>query len=215
MKGMSMTESLDTLTGLRERKWFDGALREAIDGSDGVALAFIDLDYFKEVNDTYGHRAGDEVLRTIAVVLNTAAPGMAFRIGGDEFGILLRDTTLEQAFLRMEAIRLQIAALPLPELPSKHRVAATIGVAQYPRDAKDSRELHSATDAALASAKESGRNQVCLPPSEKMVMKSCYYPESTLRKLKALAERLQRKESQLLREALEDILRKYDPPGAD
>jgi diguanylate cyclase len=67
-------------------------------------------------------------------------------------------------------------------------------------------------DAALTAAKESGRNQVALPPNEEMVMKSCYYTGAGVRKLRALAERLNRKESTLLREALDDLLRKYDQP---
>ncbi len=91
-------------------------------------------------------------------------------------------------------------------------VQKTIGVAQYPRDAKDARGLLQAADAALATAKESGRNQVALPPNEEMVMKSCYYPASSMRKLRALAERLGRKDSPLLREALDDLFRKYDIP---
>ena len=86
----------------------------------------------------------------------------------------------------------------------------TAGVAQYPRDARDVQGVLKAADAALLSAKESGRNCVGLPPNEEMVMKSCYYPASSVRKLKALAERLYRKESLLLREALNDLLRKYD-----
>jgi plasmid stabilization system protein ParE len=92
-------------------------------------------------------------------------------------------------------------------------VTLTIGVAQHPRDAKDARDLIAAANAALAAAKEAGRNQVALPPTEDMVMKSCYYPAGSLRKLKILAERLSRKESRLLREALDDLLRKYDAPG--
>jgi hypothetical protein len=83
-------------------------------------------------------------------------------------------------------------------------------VAHFPRDARDARSLRAAASAALQAAKETGRNQVGLPPNEEMVMKSCYYPTSGIRKLKALAERLGRKESPLLREALEDLIRKYD-----
>jgi len=95
---------------------------------------------------------------------------------------------------------------------NQRNLMVTIGVAQYPRDAKDARGLLQAADAALATAKESGRNQVALPPNEEMVMKSCYYPASSMRRLRALAERLGRKDSPLLREALDDLFRKYDVP---
>lgn len=209
-----MTEVHDQLTGLRNRSSFESSLREATVDAEGIALALIDLDHFKEINDTYGHAVGDQVLKRIAELLGVAAPGNAFRTGGDEFALILSDTTLEQAFLKMEALRQRALELDLPRLPSGQRITITIGVAQHPRDAGDARELLSAASAALVSAKESGRDQVCLPPSEKMVMKSCYYPASTLRKLQALAKQLDRKESRLLREALDDLLRKYDAPGA-
>jgi hypothetical protein len=123
----------------------------------------------------------------------------------------------------MEHIRARVEAAQLPKLPEPHhsglasqeqrQITITVGVAQYPRDAKDLRGLMSAASAALLSAKENNRNQVALPPNEEMVMKSCYYPASSLRKLKVLAERLNRKESRLLREALEDLFRKYKTPG--
>ena len=70
--------------------------------------------------------------------------------------------------------------------------------------------LLNAADAALLSAKEGGRDQVALPSNEEMVLKSCYYPSAGLKKLKALAERQGQRESYLLREALTDLLRKYD-----
>jgi len=112
----------------------------------------------------------------------------------------------------METLRATVESSPRFELPDQRNLMVTIGVAQYPRDAKDARSLLQAADAALATAKESGRNQVALPPNEEMVMKSCYYPASSMRKLRALAERLGRKDSPLLREALDDLFRKYDIP---
>ncbi|MEP7188536.1 MAG: diguanylate cyclase, partial [Roseiflexaceae bacterium] len=120
--------------------------------------------------------------------------------------------SLEQAFLQMETLRASVESSVRFELPDQRNLMVTIGVAQYPRDAKDTRSLLQAADAALATAKESGRNQVALPPNEEMVMKSCYYPASSMRKLRALAERLGRKDSPLLREALDDLFRKHDVP---
>ncbi len=206
---------IDTLTGLKDRTSFEVALTQAFTDADSVALALADLDGFHEINMTYGHAVGDEVLRQVAGVLSAALPDQVYRLGGDEFALLMPETSLEKAFLRMELLRTQVLAIDIPQLPSGHRLTITIGVAQHPRDAKDARSLSAAAGAAQASAKESGRNQVGLPPTEEsMVMKSCYYSASSLAKLKSLAEKLRRKESQLLREALSDILRKYDTPGA-
>jgi diguanylate cyclase (GGDEF)-like protein len=185
-----------------------------VDASDGLALALIDVDYFKDVNDTFGHAVGDAVLTSIAGQIAAVVSEHAYRIGGDEFALLLPNTTLEQAFLRMESLRQAVQSSAPGAVPDARAMTVTIGVAQHPRDAKDGRELVSAAESALANAKENGRNQVSLAPNEEMVMKTCYYAGSSVRKLKILAERLGRKESRLLREALDDLLRKYDQPGA-
>lgn len=202
-----MSTTTDELTGLRTRIAFEAALKEALAGADGVALALIDLDHFKEINDRQGYEAGDAVLRGVAALLAEAS-GQAFRLGGDEFALIMPDTALEAAFLRLEALRarVQAAGLGLSDGP----LTVKIGVAHHPRDAKDYRGLLSAADAALQAAREVGRNTVSLPPNEEMVMKSCYYPATSLRRLKALAEKLKRSESRLLREALEDLFRKHD-----
>jgi len=207
------TGGQDTLTGLRTRAALDEALQQLVSrATDSVALATLDLDYFMAINDRHGQQIGDEVLRCLAAVLEAEAPGHAFRLSGDEFALLLPGTSLEQAFLKMEALRATVErALRTQDLPlEENPLTITVGVAQYPRDAKDASGLVKAAEAALMGAKEGGRNTVGLPPSEEMVMKSCYYPCASVRKLKALAERLGRKESHLLREALVDLVRKYD-----
>ncbi|GKU76353.1 hypothetical protein L3i20_v207500 [Paenibacillus sp. L3-i20] len=166
-----------------------------------------------ELNDTYGHEVGDRALVAISEVLQEQFPGQAYRISGDEFAIALSGISLEQAFLRMEGLRQHISEsqhrFRTGELSSRE-FTATIGVAQYPRDAKDAAALRRSADAALENAKENGRNQVSLPPNEEMIMKSCYYPSSMVRRLKTLAEKLKKKESVLLREALSDLLHKQD-----
>jgi diguanylate cyclase (GGDEF)-like protein len=206
-----MSQATDQLTGLPVRVAFEEALKQAIAASEGVALALLDLDNFKEINDEHGYAAGDAVLRAIGPLLEASAPGRAFRLGGDEFALLLPDATLEQAFLKVEGLRAQVQAeLRAPASGGERPVTIKAGVAQIPRDAKDQRGLVSAADGALQAAREVGRNTVCLPPNEEMVMKSAYYPATSLRRLKALAERLKRSESRLLREALEDLFRKYD-----
>lgn len=206
-----MKSQLDELTGLPNLEVMKATLQEAATTADGVALGLVDIDHFLEINSEFDHAVGDRVLQVLASLLTEAAPQRAYRISGDEFGVVLPGLSLEQAFLRLEALRARVAdSTQRFALPDGRGVTITIGVAQYPRDAKDVQALIKAADSGLMSAKEGGRDQVALPPNEEMVMKSCYYPASGVRKLKALAERLDRKESRLLREALDDLLRKYD-----
>ncbi|HET9221828.1 MAG TPA: diguanylate cyclase [Roseiflexaceae bacterium] len=166
-----------------------------------------------EINGEFGAEVGDQVLRELARLLEESEPGNVYRITGDEFVVVMPGLSLEEAFLRVEALRRQIEdAAQRFGLPNQQAVTIKGGVAQHPRDAKDARGLLEAAAAALQAAKEGGGNRVALPPNEEMVMKSCYYPATSLRKLQALADRLSRKESHLLREALDDLFRKYDIP---
>lgn len=202
---------MDTLTGLADRAALTRALRRAVEEAADVAVAVLDIDHFLSINTSFGHEVGDRLLQVLVTLLEQETPAVPYRISGDEFALLLPDLSLEQAFLQMEALRARVQkAADQFNLPDGRVVTVTIGVAQYPRDAKDADGLLKVADAALLAGKENGRNVVGLPPNEEMVMKSCYYPAASVRKLKALAERLRRKESPLLREALNDLLRKYD-----
>ena len=208
-------EERDTLTGLLAGGSIHEALKAAIQGDvqgKGVALGLLDVDHFGEINDTFGAATGDAILQSLASLLGVTAKicGKAFRIAGDEFAVVLPGMSLEQAFLHLETLRGIVATNSKTTLPDGRQVTVKIGVAQSPRDARDAAGLFSAASAALMSAGEQGRNVVCLPPNEDMVLKSCYYPATATRRLKALAERVGRKESVLLREALGDLLRKYD-----
>lgn len=206
-----MTIKVDELTGLPTG--LEDDLKKAINPADGVSLALLDVDRFMEINTTFGRDAGDRVLKTVAALLEETCPGAAYRTGGDEFGAILPGISLEQAFLRMETLRAKVqAAADRFALPDGRSLTITAGVANYPRDAKDAASLLRMAYAAMEAAKEGGRNQVALPPNEDMVMKSCYYQGSSVRRLKTLAEKKGRKESALLREALDDLLRKYDQP---
>ena len=206
-----MSKHIDTLTNMPNRVAFDATLKETVAQGGSAALALLDIDNFLEVNSDFGHDVGDSVLQNLAGLLQETPGSSVYRLSGDEFAMLLPNVTLEQAFLQMEQLRARVAqSAERFGLPDGRAVNVTIGVAQFPRDARDARALHEAADAALYAAKEAGRNQVALPPNEEMVMKSCYYPSSSIRKLKVLGERLGRKDSQLLREALDDLFRKYD-----
>lgn len=206
-----MSKHMDVLTGLPNNKSLEKHLQERIDRDEPVALAMIDVDHFLELNERLGSEAGDEALKSLAALLQEEKGARAFRVSGDEFALAVDGVTLEQAFLGMERLRMKVeSAQDVFALPDDCRMTITIGVAQYPRDGKTESALRRSASAALVSAKEIGRNQVALPPNEEMVMKSCYYPSTNVRRLKSLAEQLNKKESALLREALDDLLRKYD-----
>lgn len=206
-----MTKYSDSLTGLLNHKAMEKNVQEKIGQDEQVALAMIDVDHFLELNETLGSEAGDQVLKLLAAVLKEEPGAEAYRVSGDEFALVLHGASLELAFLQMERLRAKIeSSQDMFQLPQEHRITVTVGVAQYPRDGKTESALRRAASAALVSAKETGRNQVALPPNEEMVMKSCYYPSTNVRRLKSLAEQLNKKESALLREALDDLLRKYD-----
>lgn len=206
--------STDVLTGLPGRRDLQEVMERTIAAGESFTVAVLDLDHFLGINLDFGPEVGDRVLKTLAALSSETAKeanGSAFRISGDEMAIFLPGMALEQAFLRMEKLRGKVEGSTKEfGIPDGRAVTVTIGVAQFPRDGKDAQAIMTSADAALATAKEQGRNAVRLPSNEEMVLKSCYYPASDVRKLKTLAEKVNKKESLLLREALSDLLRKYD-----
>jgi diguanylate cyclase (GGDEF)-like protein len=189
------------------------ALREAIDAGQTVSVLQVDLDAFSELNAGAGREAGDAV---IAAALD-AGRGVAeregwswSRTGGDEQTLVAVGVSLEAAFLAAEGLRTTIDEAVAKVLPEGFECGASVGVSNVPRDGKSADEALSKADLALYSAKEQGGGRVGLTPGHEMVLKSSYYGVAQLGRLRALAERLKRKESVLLREALDDLLRKYD-----
>src|SRR5205823_1878941 len=131
------------------------------------------------------------------------------RVGGDEFAILAPAVATEAAFLRADQIRRDLDAA-LAKSVQRGQVTASIGVASSPRDAKSADDLMRKADLALYAAKDQGGRSVALTPSDDMVLKSSYYSTAQLGRLKSLAERMKKKEAVLLREALDDVLRKHE-----
>ncbi len=176
------------------------------------AVLLLDLDNFHQVNVQAGHAKGDAVLGAVVRILKKWAEDgwRVGRIGGDEFALFAAGTALETAFLRADRLRHDLNAALAKEAPKGLKVTASIGVAGLPRDAKSASELMNKADLALYAAKEQGGDTVALAPGDEMVLKSSYYTAAQLGRLKALAERMKKKESVLLREALDDVLRKYD-----
>ncbi|CUH96549.1 hypothetical protein P22_2639 [Propionispora sp. 2/2-37] len=152
---------LDELTGLPSRR----SLNEAMLCLDGhYIIAMLDVDFFKKFNDTYGHDAGDDVLRFIAGIMRQFKTGRAFRYGGEEFTILFSGKSMEEAMASLEELRKTIETSKLTVRSSgKTRgkqlsVTVSIGVAEAGRKAKNPGEVIKLADSALYQAKEKGRN---------------------------------------------------------
>jgi diguanylate cyclase (GGDEF)-like protein len=156
----------DGLTELPNRRHFEEALEteisrvERFNGS--LALILADLDDFKQVNDRYGHQAGDDVLRTFADILRTTVReiDLPARYGGEEFAVLLPQTDLEGAHQLAERLRRALAARPMSTHPGGLvAVTASFGVAAFP-DAPTPAALFASADEALYRAKRAGKNCV-------------------------------------------------------
>ena len=148
----------DPLTGLYNRRFFDEAAQLAVDRSERsgehAALIMIDLDHFKDVNDTYGHETGDEVLAAVAsrILGCVRRSDLLARYGGEEFVVLMPDTDEGEATKLAERIRLALAYAPVVD---EITVTASIGVA-----ASSEAELVADADRALYLAKAHGRDRV-------------------------------------------------------
>jgi diguanylate cyclase (GGDEF)-like protein len=157
----------DSLTGLPNRASFEERLKTALDGcADGrcaAAVLFIDLDNFKLINDSFGHAAGDELLRAVAGRLSRATRGgdMVARQGGDEFLILIADIESGEIQEAGEAVARKIGrTLKAPFVISGIEifVSASIGISLFPLDAEDTETLLKHADAAMYRAKDDGRD---------------------------------------------------------
>ncbi len=157
----------DELTGLFNRRRFQEAMATEVERSkrfgQPVGLVLLDLDDFKNVNDTYGHQQGDLVLREVARVLRETSREIdePARYGGEELAVVLPGTDLEGAYNLAERVRAGIEELALPLLDGDGilRVTASFGVATLPGSADDMRDLVAAADEALYRAKRAGKNR--------------------------------------------------------
>jgi len=164
---LSYQASHDTLTGLLNRREFENRLTTAIehirDNSEEThALLYVDLDQFKVVNDTFGHTAGDALLRQLSEQIQTKirSTDLLARLSGDEFGILLERCNEERAIAVAEAIRGSIEGYRFEWQGSFTTVRCSIGVVLVTSENADVAGLMSSADVACYSAKDMGRNQV-------------------------------------------------------
>lgn len=160
-----VTALVDPLTDLARRHVFDDALRRETErlrrAGGSLALAVIDLDHFKEINDTYGHRTGDEVLARVGRLLRHTARNidLTSRLGGEEFAVLLYDTGLDGALAFAERFHRHLREADFVVPGGVRKVTASVGIA-VGEDLVDPQELMEAADRALYRAKAEGRNRI-------------------------------------------------------
>lgn len=156
----------DELTGLNNLRAFkeqaDTMFAHTQRYSLPLCALLLDIDHFKQINDTYGHAAGDQVLQVVAQRLKTALreADLCGRLGGEEFAVLLASTDLHEALLIAEKLRLAIQDIVMPMIDATLRVTISIGVARAHEDCPDTTTLLAQADAAMYQAKSSGRNRV-------------------------------------------------------
>lgn len=166
LKKLSIT---DPLTGLLSRRYLHDRLEEELARSQRfnrqLSVLMLDLDGFKQYNDTFGHLAGDRILEAIAVVIMNSVRSIDIvaRYGGDEFTIILPETGISMAVLIGERLRSDIAKTALPVSQggkSEHTITASIGIACYPEHDTTANSLIDRADSALFRAKTGGKNRI-------------------------------------------------------
>lgn len=159
--------TLDALTNLNNRRQFEVRLKQEIATTkrqkNPLCAMMVDIDFFKKVNDTYGHASGDAVLRTVASIIkeHLRESDIPSRYGGEEFAVLLPYTHIEEAKIVGERLRKAVETTPIPIDKKNINVTISMGLAEF--DVKESgEELFKRADSALYEAKEGGRNRVCV-----------------------------------------------------
>jgi diguanylate cyclase len=183
-----------------------------------LCVGYVDLDFFKKLNDEIGHQDGDEVIRQFASILqkNCRPKDAVGRMGAEHFLLMMPETEKEEALILVEDIRRLVGARPFKIKGGKKRatnevqVTFSAGIAAVPQDGVDVTAVTRSADNALVMAKKSGRNRVILAVEEKMILKSNYYTRGSLDRLAEIARKNDVTEAFLLREALDDVIDKYD-----
>lgn len=161
--------TVDALTGVHNRRWMSEAFPRVLHrcklDSSSSAILVIDIDFFKRVNDTYGHLVGDVALKSLAKIMqvNLRPHDLLVRYGGEEFAILLPDTEIEQARSIAERLRTMVAANEIVSGDLAFKITVSIGIAPTTQTGS-LEDFFGAADRALYRAKELGRNRVEVSP---------------------------------------------------
>jgi diguanylate cyclase (GGDEF)-like protein len=164
MEEMAIT---DGLTGLFNHRYFQEMLSRELAraerNSSELALILLDIDYFKKLNDTHGHPAGDAVLKWVSMLIRSEirSVDIAARYGGEEFAVVLPDTGLKEGQKIAERVRSTMEKERIPHEKKLLNTTLSVGLACYPADAKTKKELIERADKALYTAKQEGRNRIC------------------------------------------------------
>lgn len=166
----------DPLTGLFNRRYMEESLEREFSRANrhktSVAIVMLDLDHFKNFNDTFGHQAGDELLRALGNLLqkNTRSQDIACRYGGEEFALVLSDSSLEGAYKRAEILRQQVKQMTVEyDGQTLGAVSVSMGVALFPDHGTTMADVMRSSDQALYSAKREGRDRVSVWTTESVV----------------------------------------------
>ncbi|MCM1338662.1 MAG: GGDEF domain-containing protein [Muribaculaceae bacterium] len=157
--------STDELTGLFNRRTFDNTFEKeflrAQRYNNNLTLVIFDIDFFKSVNDTYGHQCGDYILKEVsnAALQTFRKTDTVFRIGGEEFAVILTETDISQAKIPLERFRKTVETLDLNYQNQRINVTVSIGACQYDKIMADKENFIECADKALYKAKNSGRNK--------------------------------------------------------
>ncbi len=210
----------DQLTGFLKRKTYLDELSKQLSKAKSknqenpLSVAILDVDNFLNINEEFGHQGGDNALSELANVIREIghADLIAARYGGDEFALIMVGKEREQAFLLLEQIREVVAKRTFDLLDGRviQGISISGGVATFPMDGRTENELLRKASQALYRAKIGARGQIRLAYEERMVPKTAHFTQTQLERLSKLAEEHNVNEADLLREAVDDLLTKYE-----
>lgn len=161
VKKLKKISSIDALTGLYNRRYFDGLLKHLINTPPKeMSLAIVDLDHFKLINDQFGHDTGDQVLKSVALLMKSWAGDQTtlVRYGGEEFVLMFREVAYSEVKSSLIQLQKDLADQDWNALGLKNALTISIGLAHYPEEAIS--QLFESADKALYHAKANGRNQI-------------------------------------------------------
>jgi diguanylate cyclase (GGDEF)-like protein len=156
----------DPLTNLFNRRYLDDTFDRELAGAarEGypVCVIMLDIDHFKKVNDTYGHEAGDFILKTMAKTLaeRNRRGDFACRFGGEEFVVVMPNMAMKSAYRRAEELRTTLNSLSVPYGRFNLTISISMGIASYPTNGDDHESVLRAADHAIYAAKQAGRDHI-------------------------------------------------------